>query len=416
VTAAAHGVLADLRSAARAFASAHAEGLEARDVASEDAAAAEALARLGRSGLLAWTVPASYGGAAAPTLVAADRVSVRALCAIRAELAYASGMLDVVFVEQGLGSYPVALGGATALARDLLGGVVRGTLVAAFALTEDGAGSDLSGVACEVRGAGATGLGAGATGLGAGARGLGAGATLHGHKTYITNAGIASFYTVLARTSGAPGDAEGLSMVHVPADTPGLTVERFEVTAPHPIGRVTFDGVRLAEDALLGRLGGGLDVATATLGTFRTSVAAAACGFARRALDESLAHLSGRRQFGRPLSSFQGLRFDLAEMDTRLRAAELLVDEAAAAVDAGRPARAEVARAKLFATETASWICDRAVQHHGGAGVRRGSIVEALWRDVRALRIYEGTSEVQRLILAKELLSAPRAGERERHG
>ena len=143
------------------------------------------------------------------------------------------------------------------------------------------------------------------------------------------------------------------------------------------------------------------------LGRFRTSVAAAANGFARRALDESIAHLRARSQFGRPLASFQGLRFDLAEMDARLRAAELLVDEAAEAVDRGERATAQVARAKLFATEAASWICDRAVQHLGGLGVKRGSVVERLWRDVRALRIYEGTSEIQKLILSRELLEAP---------
>jgi acyl-CoA dehydrogenase len=153
-------------------------------------------------------------------------------------------------------------------------------------------------------------------------------------------------------------------------------------------------------------VGGGLPLALGTLARFRTSVAAAANGFARRALDEARDHLRDRRQFGRPLASFQGLRFDLAEMDVRLRAAELLVDEAAAAVDAGAPGAAEVARAKLFATEAAGWICDRAVQLLGGRGVKRGEIVERLYREVRALRIYEGTSEVQKLILAKEILGS----------
>ena len=185
--------------------------------------------------------------------------------------------------------------------------------------------------------------------------------------------------------------------------------ERFEVPAPHPIGDLELDGVELDDGLRLGPVGEGLGLALSVLGRFRTSVAAAANGFARRALDESVTHLRGRRQFGRPLAAFQGLRFDLAEMDARLRAAELLVDEAAAAVDRGERATAEVARAKLLATEGASWICDRAVQHLGGLGVRRGSVVERLWRDVRALRIYEGTSEVQKLILARELLQGPEA-------
>ena len=383
--------LAELTAGARRFARGAAHGLEARDLAGEDAAARAARERLAAAGLLAWTVPHTFGGADTGRLSKPTHVSVRALCALRAELAYASGMLDVVFVEQGLGSYPIALAGAEELRAEVLPAVAAGDLVAAFALTEDGAGSDLSQVALEARAV------------------PGGGFVLRGHKTYITNAGIADFYTVLARTAGQPGEAAGLTMFHVPAQARGLAVERFEVTAPHPIGRVVFDGVELPSRSVLGALGGGLDVATQTLNTFRTSVAAAACGFGRRALDESVAHLERRTQFGKPLSSFQGLRFDLAEMDVRLRAAELLVDEAARAVDAGQGARAEVARAKLYATETASWVCDRAVQHHGGAGVRRGAIVEALWRDVRALRIYEGTSEVQKLILAKEVLSARRA-------
>jgi acyl-CoA dehydrogenase len=387
-------LLAELTQRARAFGRVHAHGLEARDIESEDVAACVALQRLADVELLAWTVPHTFGGADAGPLAKSTHVSVRALCAIRTELAYASGMLDVVFVEQGLGSYPIALGGNDTLQREILPAIVTGDQVAAFALTEDGAGSDLARVALEARSRDGSHAG---------------GYTLHGHKTYITNAGIADFYTVLARTAGAPGDADGTTMFYVPASAPGLTVERFEVTAPHPIGRVEFDGVAVPSSAILGVPGRGIDLAFETLNTFRTSVAAAACGFSRRALDESVAHLERRQQFGRPLSSFQALRFDLAEMDTRLRAAELLVAEAASAVDAGLPARAEVARAKLYATELASWICDRAVQHHGGSGVRRGSIVEALWRDVRALRIYEGTSEVQRLILAKEVLGARRA-------
>jgi alkylation response protein AidB-like acyl-CoA dehydrogenase len=257
--------------------------------------------------------------------------------------------------------------------------------VAAFALTEPGAGSDLAQVATRAERRGST-------------------WRLSGHKTFISNAGIADFYTLLARSSLTPGERGGLTMFHVPAEA--VAVRRFEVMAPHPIGELELDGVELGDEHRIGDEGAGLALALRVLGRFRTGVAAAANGFARRALDESLAHLKAREQFGRPLSAFQGLRFDLAEMDTRLRAAELLVREAALAVDGGGQAQAAVARAKLFATENASWIADRAVQHLGGLGVRRGQAVERIFREVRALRIYEGTSEVQKLVLAKELIGS----------
>ncbi|MCK6446032.1 MAG: acyl-CoA dehydrogenase [Planctomycetes bacterium] len=361
----------------------------------ETSAAKKALAILAEARLARWTVPHAYGGAALDGLLAGgglanDRdVSVRALCTARAELAYRSGMLDVMFVMQGLGSYPVARAGSEALKRELLPRVASGEAIAAFALTEEDAGSDLGGVATR-------------------AEKRGSSWRLDGAKTFISNAGIASFYTVLARTAGAPGERDGgkgsLTMFCVPADARGLSTQRFEVIGPHPIGSVLFDGVEVDDGQRLGEVGGGLDVALGTLARFRTSVAAAANGFARRALDESLARLKARKQFGKPLAANQGLRFDVAEMDARLRAAELLVTEAANAVDRGERAVKEVARAKLVATETASWICDRAVQHFGGLGVKKGSVVERLFRDTRALRIYEGTSEIQKLILARELV------------
>jgi len=355
---------------------------------SEDAAAGAALAALAGQGLVAWTVPERDGGAHAAGLAAREAVSVRALCAVRDELAWHSGMLDVVFVLQGLGSYPVALGGNRSLRAKVLPGVARGRTAPAFALTEPGAGSSLGDVSTRAT------------------RRRG-GWILDGRKTFISNAGVADFYAVLARTSGEPGQTEGLSMFHVPGSARGVAVERFEVMAPHPIGDVEFRGVSIGPEHLLGAEGGGLAIALETLGRFRTSVAAAANGFARRAFDESRRHLASRKQFGKPLAAYQSLRFDLAEMDVRLRASQLLVAEAAAAVDRGDRATSEVARAKLFATETASWICDRAVQHHGGLGVKRGSVVERLYRDVRALRIYEGTSEIQKLVLAKEILPSP---------
>lgn len=372
----------------------------------ETRAAHKAIAILRDAGLLAWTVPERDGGADTGGLASKHEVSVRVLCALRGELAWHSGMLDVMFVMQGLGSYPIALGGNAALRADILPQVARGERIAAFALTEPDAGSSLGDIATRADRAQHVKRGK----MRDGAASIGRGWRLNGKKTFITNAGIAAFYTVLARTSGEPGDggADSLSMFYVPANAKGLEVSRFEVMAPHPIGDLVFNDVDVQPDQLLGEEGQGLELALATLGRFRTSVAAAANGFARRAFDESCARLKARKQFGKPLASFQSLRFDIAEMDTRLRAAELLVVEAAEAVDRGDKAVAEVARAKLFATENASWVCDRAVQHFGGLGVKRGTIVERLFREVRALRIYEGTSEIQKLVLAKELLDVPR--------
>ncbi len=362
-----------------------ARGAEARlEPLGEREAALAALEIVRGAGLTAFSVPQRDGGADTRGLAAPDTISVRALCALRDELAWQHGLLDLMLVEQGLGSFPLVLGGTAALRAEILPAVARGTRIAAFALTEPGAGSSLNDIATR------------ATRTRNGWR-------LDGHKTFITNAGIAQFYTVLARTRGEVGE-DGLSMFCVDADARGLSVEPFEVLAPHPIGDVRFDGVEVGEGRLLGSEHAGLGIALATLARFRTGVAAAANGFARRALDESRAHLAQRRQFGRALASFQALRFDLAEMDVRLRAAQLLTDEAAALCDAGANATAAVARAKLFATEGAGWICDRAVQHFGGLGVKKGSVVERLYRDVRALRIYEGTSEIQKLVLAKELL------------
>lgn len=377
-------VLSGITTAARALGERGAPQLEGLG---EDEAARRAVALCAEAGLLRWFVPAAWGGADTDGLVAPTEVSTRAACAVRDELAWHAGMLDVMLVMQGLGSYAVALAGPDEMRERVLPGVAKGELIAAFGLTEPGAGSDLGAIATR-------------------AERVGDRWRLTGHKTFISNAGLADFYTVLARTSGEPGDGgrESLTMFLVPGAAAGLRVERFEVMAPHPIGDVFLEDVEVEDGARIGAAGCGLEVALSVLGRFRTSVAAAANGFARRALAESLAHCRARQQFGRPLASFQGLRFDLAEMDARLRGAQLLVDEAASCVDLGTDATKAVARAKLVATEGASWICDRAVQHLGGLGVKRGQIVERLYRDVRALRIYEGTSEVQKLILAKELL------------
>lgn len=377
--------LEELRSQAAAVALEAAPGLVGLSEADE---ARAALSALGAAGLTGWCVAARDGGHDTGGLAPAKAVSVRAMSVLRDELAYHHGMLDLMLVMQGLGSYAVTLGGSEELRASVFPDVIAGKAIAAFGLTEPDAGSSLNDIATR-------------------ATKTDSGWKLSGHKTFISNCGVASFYTVLARTSGEPGEKGGLSMFFVPADAWGMDEQPFEVLAPHPIGDVFFNDVELPDAFLLGEVGEGLTIALGVLGRFRTSVAAAANGFARRALDESRERLTVRKQFGKPLSANQGLRFDLADMDARLRAAQLLVDEAARLVDEDGETTAAVARAKMMATETAGWICDRAVQHHGGLGVKRGILVERLFREVRALRIYEGTTEVQKLILAREVLNRP---------
>ena len=374
----------ELRAQSRAAAEASVAEVSALEGKEESAAARLALARLSEAGLTQWAVPRRDGGADTKGLTPDDRISVRAVCALREELARVSGMLDVMFAMQGLGSLPIAIAGTAALRQSVLPEVAAGRQIAALALTEDEAGSSLGEVKTR-------------------AEREGDNWCLNGSKTFISNAPIADFFCVLARGPRVGESEDGYEMFYVPTGIEGLSSQAFEVMAPHPIGELHFDAVQVPETHRLGAPGQGLELALATLARFRTTVAAAALGFSRRALEESIAHLSRRHQFGRPLASFQALRFDVAEMDLRLRAAELLVAEAAEAVDNGAPATVEVARAKLYATEAASWICDRAVQHHGGLGVKRGETVERLYREVRALRIYEGASEIQKLILAKEI-------------
>lgn len=386
--------LNSLREEAERFAAAREADFErfegAASVEAEIEAFRHAHSEVRAGGWFDFIVPESLGGRSVGDLAAPGAVSVRALATIRQAFAFRHAMLDLAFVEQGLGSFPIALsllgGRPESELRDVLAQTAAGALIPALGLTEAGAGSDLAGVATT------------ATLQPSGDY------RLNGAKTYITNVGVADYYTVLARTQGEAGERGGLTMFYVPHASEGLGIRSFRVMAPHPIGEVLLDGVTVPARYVLGEVGGGMDLALANLARFRVTVAAAANGFAQRALAESVAHLSARQQFGRPLSSFQGLRFDLAEMDVRLRAAELLTAEAAACVDSGADATAEVARAKLYSTESASWICDRAVQHHGGLGVRVGSVVERLYRDTRALRIYEGTSEVQKLVLGKHVL------------
>jgi len=345
------------------------------DTAAEDSAARSVLSALAGAGLLTQVAPPD-----------GSLPSVRAVCAIREELARASGLADVMFVMQGLGACALSLAGGAECRSRYLPGVARGDMIAAFALTEPSAGSDVAALATRaVRDADHY--------------------VLDGAKTFISNAGLAGFYTVFART-GEPGSGRhGLTAFVVSAGTPGLrVVERLTVSAPHPIGTLELSGCRVPAADRLGEEGSGHALALKVLDRFRPTVGAAAAGFARRALEESLERARSRRQFGRTLAEFQAIRFKLADMATWLSAARLLVMRAATLVDEGRDARRASAMAKLYATEAAQRIVDEAVQIHGGLGVTRGQVVERLYREVRALRIYEGTSEIQRSIIAHSLL------------
>jgi acyl-CoA dehydrogenase len=315
---------------------------------------------------------------------------LRALCLAREAIAACSGFADSVFAVHGLGSYPVALAGSDRLKRQYLGAATRGTAVAAFALTEPEAGSDPAGVQTV-------------------AQAVGDEYVISGTKTFISNAGLASFYVVFARTGPGPG-SKGLSAFVVDADAPGFRVERqIALLAPHPIGELRFEECRVPADNRLGAEGDGLKIALSTLDLFRSSVGAAACGMGARALQEAVAYAGSRRQFGSALAEFQATRMTLADMATELDAARLLVYRAAWTRDRGAPrVTRESSMAKLFATEAAQRIVDRAVQIHGGIGVTRGAPVERLYREVRALRIYEGTSEIQRLVIAQQVIPASR--------
>ncbi len=345
----------------------------------EDDEARRLVKALAREGLLAYTVPAEFD-------TGSKSLDVRALCVVREHLAYESSLADLMFAMQGLGSFPITLAGSYELKCRILPRVKSGQAIAAFAITEPEAGSDVSAIQTT-------------------ARRDGPDFVLDGVKTFISNAGLADFYTVFAKTGPDKG-SKGISAFVVEKDTPGFSFEeKIELIAPHPIGRVRFEQCRVPSSNLLGEEGQGFRIAMATLDTFRATVGAAAVGLAWRALDEALAYAKHRVQFGRPISEFQATQMKLAEMATELDAARLLVYRAAwmKDTDAGRVTK-ESAMAKLFATEAAGRIIDAAVQIHGGAGVVRGSVVERLYREVRALRIYEGTSEIQKLVIANQLL------------
>jgi alkylation response protein AidB-like acyl-CoA dehydrogenase len=331
----------------------------------------ETVGLLARTGILNAAVPAPFGS-----------MDLRSVVVVRESLAYFSSLADTAFAMQGLGSYPIARAGSEAQKNRWLPAVVAGQVLCAFAVTEPEAGSDLAGLRCHAERDGAL-------------------WRLSGVKTFISNAGIAGLYTVLARSRAGEG-SKGLSLFLVDAGSPGITVRALDPIAPHPLGEVRFDGVPAV---VIGEEGQGYKLALATLDTFRPAVGAAACGLAERALDEALRWSLARRQFGRPLAEFQSIQMSLAEMHVEIEAARLLVRRAAWARDQGQERiTLEAASAKLVATEMAQRVVDRAVQIHGGQGVMRGATVERLYREVRALRIYEGTSEIQKLVIANCLL------------
>jgi acyl-CoA dehydrogenase len=319
-------------------------------------------------------------------------IDTRAICLIRETLARHNGLADFAFAMQGLGSGAISLFGSDDNKQRYLPRVARGEAIAAFALSEPQAGSDVAAMQCAAVRDGDS-------------------YVLNGEKTWISNGGIADFYVVFARTGegdqpGVAGrGARGISAFIVDADTPGFEIaERINVIAPHPLARLAFRDCRVSAGQRLGEAGQGFKIAMATLDVFRTSVAAAALGFARRAFDEAIAHAASRKMFGQTLADFQLTQAKLAEMATGIDAAALLTYRAAWQRDQGRKVTKEAAMAKMTATETAQKVIDAAVQMFGGLGVVSEHPVERLYREIRALRIYEGATEVQQLIIARELL------------
>ncbi|MFQ5903530.1 MAG: acyl-CoA dehydrogenase family protein [Candidatus Binatia bacterium] len=344
-----------------------------------DEQAKRLVGQLGQQGFIAYAVPKRFGGVR-------DHVQARDLCLLREELARGSSLADTMFAMQALGSYPITIAGSEEQKACYLPPIVRGEAISAFALTEPQAGSDISSMeARAVR--------------------RGREYCLTGVKCFISNAGIAQTYVVFALTD-PERRAKGVSAFVVEADRPGFVFkEKTHLISPHPIGVVAFEECLIPESNLLGREGEGFKIALGTLDTLRCTVGAAAVGLAQRALEEAIRYSQSRRQFGQQLSHFQGTQFKLAEMATELEASRLLVYRAAWMSDHGqRGFTQSSSMAKLFATEAAQRIVDQALQIHGGMGVVVGTVVERLYRDIRALRIYEGTSEIQKLIIARGLL------------
>jgi len=351
-----------------------AEHLDDAHDGDEDATCRRLVKDLGAAGFLAHCAPED------------SRFDVRSLALLREVFAFHSGLADFALTMQGLGSGPILLEGTDAQKRRYAGRAAKGEAIAAFALSEPDAGSDVAALSTR-------------------AQRDGTHYVLDGTKTWISNGGIADFYIVFART-GDEGGTKGISAFVVDADTPGLDAgERIEIVAPHPMATLRFAGCRVPKANLLGAEGEGFKLAMRTLDIFRTGVAAAALGFARRALAEALARARDRRMFGQQLAEFQTTQTRLADMATGIEAAALLAYRAAWVRDVkGKRVTREAAMAKMQATETAQGVVDAAVQICGGLGVKRGHPVERLYREVRALRIYEGATEVQKLIIARELL------------
>jgi acyl-CoA dehydrogenase len=352
---------------------------DVHDVSELDDTCRKLVARLGKDGWLRYAVPRAYGGVD-------DRLDSRSLCLVRETLARHAGLADFAFAMQGLGSGAISLHGSEELKQRYLPRVAAGHWIAAFALSEPDAGSDVAAMTTS-------------------AQLEGDHYRLDGTKTWISNGGIAHFYTIIARSGEAPG-AKGLTAFVVDADVPGLEIaERIDVTAPHPLATVRFHACRIPVANRLGQVGQGFRVAMETLDIFRASVAAAALGFARKALDEALLRARGRRMFGQVLADFQLTQAAIADMGTTIDSSALLTYRAAWLRDVkGVRTTREAAMAKLAATEGAHQVIDRAVQLFGGLGVQSGHVVEQLYREIRPLRIYEGASEVQKLIIAREML------------
>jgi len=334
---------------------------------------------LGQENWLRYAVAGQpYGGAQ-------KTIDTRSICLIRETLARHHGLADFAFAMQGLGSGAISLAGTETQKQTYLPRVAAGEAIAAFALSESDAGSDVAAMQCSARIEGDI-------------------AILNGQKTWISNGGIADFYVVFARSGEAPG-ARGISAFIVDASTPGFKVsERINVIAPHPLGQLQFDECRIPLTQRIGGGGEGFKIAMRTLDVFRTSVAAAALGFARRALDEALQHVTQRKMFNQTLADFQLTQAKLAQMATTIDSAALLTYRAAWQRDQGSNVTREAAMAKMAATEGAQQVIDAAVQLFGGLGVVSDHPVERLYREIRALRIYEGATEVQQLIIARDLL------------
>lgn len=336
-------------------------------------------------GLYSHLVPEAYGGASAGRPQDLGFIDVRSLVLVREALGQVSPLADAIFAVQGLGTYPILLGGSQDIVADVVPDVVRGRKISAFALTEPEAGSDVASLQTVARKDGSDWV-------------------LDGEKTLISNVGIADHFVVFANADPSKG-RKGITAFYVPKSTPGLSEELLPMSVPHPIGRLRLEGCRIPNEHVLGHVGGGFRIAMETLDAFRISVGGAANGMAARALRASIEHVKRRRQFGAPLADRQLVQGYLAEMATELDAARLLVARAAHARDTtGERVTSLAAMAKMYATEAAQRIIDKAVQLHGGIGVLDGSEVERLYREIRPLRIYEGTTEIQKLVIARALL------------